>query len=85
MCTNCTHTLLTFVLYILANVCESSHPHTWHTQHIGAAHNYPSSSAAKAAISNLGREIQCGLLPEVTGPMIFTFTGMGNVSQVKDE
>ncbi|XP_064400611.1 alpha-aminoadipic semialdehyde synthase, mitochondrial-like [Halichondria panicea] len=49
--------------------------------HIGAAHNYPSSSAAKAAIANLGREIQYGLMPKIIGPMIFTFTGAGNVSQ----
>ena len=51
-------------------------------QHLGAAHNYPSSSAAKAAIANLGREMQYGLLPEILGPMVFTFTGAGNVSQV---
>ena len=51
-------------------------------QHIAYAHNYASSSAAKAAISTAGREIQYGLMPEDLGPLVFTFTGTGNVSQV---
>ena len=42
-------------------------------------------SAAKAAITSLGREIQYGLLSDNVGPMIFTFTGAGNVSQVRVE
>ena len=46
------------------------------------AHNYPTLSGAKTAIASLGREIQYGLLPESLGPLIFTFTGAGNVSQV---
>ncbi|XP_003384172.1 PREDICTED: alpha-aminoadipic semialdehyde synthase, mitochondrial-like [Amphimedon queenslandica] len=49
--------------------------------HVACAHNYPSSSAAKAAIASVGREIQYGLIPEMLGPIIFTFTGSGNVSQ----
>ena len=48
---------------------------------MACAHNYPSSSAAKAAIASVGREIQYGLIPEMLGPIIFTFTGSGNVSQ----
>ena len=51
-------------------------------QHIGNAHNYSSSSAAKAAVNQLGREIQLGLIPEALGPIVFTFTGKGNVAQV---
>ena len=51
------------------------------SQHVACAHNYPSSSAAKAAIASVGREIQYGLVPEMLGPVIFTFTGSGNVSQ----
>lgn len=59
--------------------------HNWFVielQHLGCAHNYPTVSAAKAAITSLGREIQYGLLSDNIGPMIFTFTGAGNVSQV---
>ena len=52
-------------------------------QHVGTAHNYASSGAAKAAIANLGHEIEYRLMPEVLGPLIFTFTGTGNVSQVR--
>ena len=50
---------------------------------MGCAHNYASSSSARAAVASLGREIQFGLLPEALGPMIFTFCGAGNVSQVR--
>ncbi|XP_065915090.1 alpha-aminoadipic semialdehyde synthase, mitochondrial-like isoform X1 [Dysidea avara] len=59
----------------------------YHTpfMHVGCAHNYLSLSTAKAAISNLGRQIQYGLLPDTLGPMIFTFTGAGNVSQGAQE
>lgn len=53
--------------------------------HVGSAHNYSSSSGAKAAIASLGREIQYGMLPESLGPLIFTFTGAGNVSQGAQE
>lgn len=53
--------------------------------HVGAAHNYPSSSAAKSAIASLGREVQYGMMPKVLGPMVFTFTGAGNVSQGAQE
>ncbi|XP_065829633.1 alpha-aminoadipic semialdehyde synthase, mitochondrial-like [Oscarella lobularis] len=53
--------------------------------HIGTAHNYPNSSAAKAAIASVAREIEYGLLPEILGPMTFVFTGRGNVSQGAQE
>ena len=33
-------------------------------------------------MANAGKEIQLGMYPEALGPMIFTFTGAGNVSQV---
>jgi alpha-aminoadipic semialdehyde synthase len=49
--------------------------------YIGNAHNYSSSSAARAAVNQLGREIQLGLLPESLGRIVFTFTGRGNVAQ----
>lgn len=49
--------------------------------HMGCAHNYSSSSSAKAAVASIGYEIQLGMLPEVVSPMVFTFTGAGNVSQ----
>ncbi|XP_065178945.1 alpha-aminoadipic semialdehyde synthase, mitochondrial-like isoform X2 [Sycon ciliatum] len=49
--------------------------------HLGGAHNYPGSSAAKAAIANIGREIEYGLMPEVLGPMIFVICGDGGVSK----
>lgn len=52
-------------------------------QHIGGAHNYSSVSAAKAAIANVGREIQYGLMPKSEQPFVFVFTGNGNVSQVR--
>ena len=48
------------------------------------AHNYPTLTAAKAAIAGLGREIQYGLMPESLGPFVFTFTGSGSVSQVSN-
>lgn len=49
---------------------------------MGCAHNYASSSSAKAAVASIGYEIQLGMLSEVVSPMVFTFTGAGNVSQV---
>ena len=51
-------------------------------QYVGAAHNYPSTVSAKAAISALGREIQHGSIPKSVGPLVFVFTGAGNVSKV---
>jgi len=51
-------------------------------QYIGAAHNYPSTVSAKAAIYALGREIQHGSIPKILGPLVFVFTGSGNVSKV---
>ncbi len=52
-------------------------------QYIGSAHNYSTVIAAKAAISILGREIEHSMIPQSLSPMIFTFTGSGNVSQVR--
>ncbi|CAI8051538.1 Alpha-aminoadipic semialdehyde synthase, mitochondrial [Geodia barretti] len=60
--------------------------HSLHCElHIGYAHNYSSSSSAKAAVATVGKEIQLGMYPESLGPMIFTFTGAGNVSQGAQE
>jgi alpha-aminoadipic semialdehyde synthase len=53
--------------------------------HIGHAHNYSGSSSAKAAVASAGKEIQLGMYPESLGPIIFTFTGAGNVSQGAQE
>ena len=61
--------------------CIYMYAHT--LQHVGYAHNYLSSSAAKAAVAALGRDIQSGFLPDELEPLVFTFTGAGNVSQVK--
>lgn len=70
-------------VYSLLPCVIKTHPLSLHpSQHVGSAHNYSSSSGAKAAIASLGREIQYGMLPESLGPLIFTFTGAGNVSQV---
>lgn len=77
--------LLSLFLFFFLHTHTLTHSHT-HTytllQHIANAHNYPSSSSAKAAIASVGREIQYGLMPQILGPMVFTFTGSGNVSQV---
>ncbi|XP_065176515.1 alpha-aminoadipic semialdehyde synthase, mitochondrial-like [Sycon ciliatum] len=53
--------------------------------HIGGAHNYSSTSAAKAAIANVGREIQYGLMPKSMHPLTFVFSGNGNVSRGAQE
>ena len=76
-----------YIYYLLPSFFPSltSHVHVPYphcTQHVGSAHNYSTSSAAKAAIAIVGREIQYGLLSPSIGPIVFTFTGSGNVSQV---
>ena len=51
-------------------------------QYMGASHNYKNSRAAKLAIYELGEDIAAGKLPKHFGPLVFVFTGSGNVSQV---
>lgn len=53
--------------------------------YIGSAHNYSTTIAAKAAIAILGREIEHSMMPQSLAPMIFTFSGSGNVSQGAQE
>jgi alpha-aminoadipic semialdehyde synthase len=36
-------------------------------------------------VASVGKEIQWGMCPEALGPMVFTFTGAGNVSQGAQE
>lgn len=50
-------------------------------QHIGPAHNYRDSAMARQAIRGAGYEIALGAMPKSIGPLIFVFTGSGNVSQ----
>ncbi|PAA51362.1 hypothetical protein BOX15_Mlig011681g2 [Macrostomum lignano] len=49
--------------------------------HIGPAHNYRSVEMAKQAVRDTGYEISLGNMPKSLGPMVFVFTGSGNVSQ----
>lgn len=53
-------------------------------QYIGPAHNYRNSYVAQAAIREAGYEIALGFMPKSIGPLLFVFTGSGNVSQVSD-
>ncbi|XP_054290330.1 alpha-aminoadipic semialdehyde synthase, mitochondrial-like isoform X1 [Macrosteles quadrilineatus] len=53
--------------------------------HIGPAHNYRNSSMATQAIRDAGYEIALGMMPKSIGPLIFVFTGSGNVSQGAQE
>ena len=52
-------------------------------QHIGPAHNYRSSGMAQQSIRDAGYEIALDMMPKSLGPLVFVFTGAGNVSQVK--
>ncbi|KAF8953537.1 hypothetical protein BGZ52_008945 [Haplosporangium bisporale] len=49
--------------------------------HVGMAHNYKSLASAKLALQSLGNTISDEGTPKEFGPMTFTFTGSGNVSQ----
>ncbi|MCL7023586.1 hypothetical protein MKW94_007523 [Papaver nudicaule] len=52
---------------------------------IGASYTYPSLAAAKAAVSFVGTEITTHGLPSEICPIVFVFTGDGNVSQGAQE
>jgi len=49
--------------------------------HIGPAHNYRNTEMARQVIRDAGYEISLGMLPRSIGPLIFIFTGTGNVSK----
>jgi len=52
---------------------------------LGASHMYPSLAAAKAAVISVGEEIASSGLPSGISPVVFVFTGSGNVSQGAQE
>ncbi|KAI6180621.1 Alanine dehydrogenase PNT and Saccharopine dehydrogenase domain containing protein [Aphelenchoides besseyi] len=49
--------------------------------HVALAHNYSDSHMAINAVRDCGYEIALDRLPHSLGPLIFVFTGTGNVSQ----
>ncbi|KAI6655032.1 Alpha-aminoadipic semialdehyde synthase, mitochondrial-like isoform X1 [Oopsacas minuta] len=49
--------------------------------HLGLAHNYPQLAQAHGAVAQLGPYISSDGIPASLGPMIFCFTGSGNVSR----
>ncbi|TMS38063.1 hypothetical protein L596_004871 [Steinernema carpocapsae] len=53
--------------------------------HIGLAHNYSDSHMAINALRDTGYEIALNNMPRSLGPLIFVFTGSGNVSQGAQE
>ncbi|KAJ1350331.1 hypothetical protein KIN20_006098 [Parelaphostrongylus tenuis] len=53
--------------------------------HIGLAHNYSDSHTAINALRDIGYEIALGKMPRSLGPLVFVFTGSGNVSQGAQE
>ncbi|KAJ4792712.1 Lysine ketoglutarate reductase/saccharopine dehydrogenase [Rhynchospora pubera] len=52
---------------------------------LGASHMYPSLAAAKSAVIAVGEEIATLGLPSGISPIVFVFTGDGNVSQGAQE
>ncbi|KAG2654521.1 hypothetical protein PVAP13_1NG520900 [Panicum virgatum] len=52
---------------------------------LGQSHMYPSLAAAKAAVIAVGEEIATFGLPSGICPIVFVFTGVGNVSQGAQE
>ena len=61
-------------------VCGCARTQSRNLQHIGLAHNYRDSHMAINALRDCGYEIALGVMPQSLGPLIFTFTGTGNVS-----
>ncbi|VDM51969.1 unnamed protein product [Angiostrongylus costaricensis] len=53
--------------------------------HVGLAHNYSDSHMAINALRDIGYEIALGKMPRSLGPLVFVFTGSGNVSQGAQE
>ncbi|KAJ0981012.1 hypothetical protein J5N97_009267 [Dioscorea zingiberensis] len=52
---------------------------------LGSSHMYSSLAAAKAAVISVGEEIATQGLPSKISPLVFVFTGSGNVSQGAQE
>uniref|UniRef100_A0A914VUB3 Saccharopine dehydrogenase (NAD(+), L-glutamate-forming) n=1 Tax=Plectus sambesii TaxID=2011161 RepID=A0A914VUB3_9BILA len=53
--------------------------------HIGLAHNYSNSHMAINAVRDAGYEIALNKMPHSVGPLVFIFTGSGNVSRGAQE
>lgn len=53
--------------------------------HIGPSHNYRHTEMARQAVRDTGYEIALGRMPKSIGPLVFVFTGSGNVSQGAQE
>lgn len=51
-------------------------------QYIGPSHNYRNTEQARQAVRDAGYEIALDRMPKSLGPLVFIFTGSGNVSQV---
>ncbi|KAI6221387.1 Alanine dehydrogenase PNT and Saccharopine dehydrogenase domain containing protein [Aphelenchoides fujianensis] len=49
--------------------------------HIALAHNYAEAHSAVSAVRECGYEIALNRLPRSLGPLVFVFTGTGNVAQ----
>ncbi|CAG2186034.1 AASS [Mytilus edulis] len=49
--------------------------------YIGPSHNYRNTEQARQAIRDAGYEIALERMPKSLGPLVFVFTGSGNVSQ----
>jgi len=52
---------------------------------IGPSHNYRHTEMARQAVRDTGYEIALGRMPKSIGPLVFVFTGSGNVSQGAQE
>ncbi|KAL8567459.1 hypothetical protein ACOMHN_010050 [Nucella lapillus] len=53
--------------------------------YIGPSHNYRNTEMARQAVRDAGYEISLDRLPRSIGPLVFVFTGSGNVSQGAQE
>uniref|UniRef100_A0A1I7X9Y8 AlaDh_PNT_N domain-containing protein n=1 Tax=Heterorhabditis bacteriophora TaxID=37862 RepID=A0A1I7X9Y8_HETBA len=53
--------------------------------HMGLAHNYSDSHMAINALRDIGYEIALDKMPRSLGPLVFVFTGSGNVSRGAQE
>jgi alpha-aminoadipic semialdehyde synthase len=51
--------------------------------HIGLAHNYAEVSDVVPVLHRIGESMKKYKLPKVIAPLTFSFTGSGNVSQVR--
>lgn len=49
--------------------------------YIGPSHNYRNTEQARQAVRDAGYEIALDRMPKSLGPLVFVFTGSGNVSQ----